>query len=189
MDVKSIILGFLMCKGMTGYELKKFFSISFSFFSGLSYGAIYPALRKMAEEGLITMELQIQDGTPNKKVYTITEKGKQVFLKSLKAPMPFEKQRSPFLIRLFFFAHLSPEERIENAKQYLGSVEKVRASLEAIRREVETHADPFQLLCFEFGVRFHRDLARNLSEIIPALEHSELKTRKAAREKRHGKAW
>ena len=187
MDVKSIILGFLMYKGMTGYELKKFFSISFSFFSGLSYGAIYPALKKMAEEGLITMQLQIQDGTPNKKVYTITEKGKEFFLQSLRVPMPFEKQRSPFLIRLFFFSHLSPEKRILNARQYLGSVEEVQRSLEAVRPEVEAHADPFQLLCFEFGVRFHRDLARNISEIIQALEHSEVKTRKAAREKRHGK--
>ena len=67
MDVKNIILGFLMYGSMTGYELKKFFSISFSFFSGLSYGSIYPALRKMEKEGLITMRLEVQDGAPNRR--------------------------------------------------------------------------------------------------------------------------
>ena len=62
MDVKTIILGFLMDNSMTGYELKKAFSISFSFFSGISYGSIYPALKKMEGEGLITMIHQIADG-------------------------------------------------------------------------------------------------------------------------------
>jgi len=181
MDVKSIILGFLMYKGMTGYELKKFFSISFSFFSGFSYGAIYPALKKMDEEGLITMRPEIQDGVPNRKVYTITPKGKEVFLHSLRGPMPFEKQRSPFLTRLFFFAHLSPEERIRNARQYLASVEEVQRTLEATRREIEAHADPFQLLCFEFGVRFHRDLTENISETIKALENTQVRKRRPPR--------
>ena len=58
MDVKSIILGFLMHGSMTGYELKKFFTLSFSFFSGLSYGSIYPALKGMEKEGLISMQIE-----------------------------------------------------------------------------------------------------------------------------------
>ena len=76
MDIKSILLGFLMKQSMTGYELKKAFSISFSHFSGISYGSIYPALKKLEKEGLVTMELQIQDGTPNRKIYTVTDAGR-----------------------------------------------------------------------------------------------------------------
>ena len=95
--------------------------------------------------------------------------------------MPFEKQRSPFLTRLFFFAHLSPEERIRNARQYLASVEEVQRTLEATRREIEAHADPFQLLCFEFGVRFHRDLTENISETIKALENTQVRKRRPPR--------
>jgi len=76
MDVRSIILGFLMGQSMTGYELRKFFSLSFSFFSGLSYGSIYPALRKLESEGLISMALQVRDASPNRKIYTITERGR-----------------------------------------------------------------------------------------------------------------
>ena len=47
MDVQSVLLGFLMRSSMTGYDLRKAFSMSFSFFSGLSYGSIYPSLKKM----------------------------------------------------------------------------------------------------------------------------------------------
>ena len=59
MDVQSVLLGFLMRQSMTGYDLKKAFSMSFSFFSGLSYGSIYPALKKMERQGLISKQLEI----------------------------------------------------------------------------------------------------------------------------------
>lgn len=170
MDVQSVLLGFLMRQSMTGYDLRKKFSVSFSFFSGLSYGSIYPALKKMERQGLISKQFEIQDGAPNRKVYTITEAGKQQFLKSLRAPFSPEQPKNAFLMRLFFFADLSPEERRAIALNYLESVEQIRERLEAIRPEIEPRADRFQYLCFEFGVRFFSDLARNLSHIVEALE-------------------
>jgi len=173
MDVQSILLGFLMRSSMTGYDLKKAFSISFSFFSGLSYGTIYPALKKMEKLGLISKTVEIQDGAPNRKVYTITEAGKKFFLDSLRSPFSPEQPKSPFLMRLFFFAFLPPEERKAIAVEHLRSVEQLRGQLEAIGPEVEIHADRFQSLCFEFGLHMFRDFARNLSEIVRALEEDQ----------------
>lgn len=170
MDVQTIILGFLMRKSMTGYELKKAFSISFSFFSGLSYGSIYPALKKMAQQGLITMRLKIQNNAPNRKIYTIADKGKKSFKESLNAPFALERFKSPFLAHLFFFAHLSPEERSTMADQYLQAILEQKAQLKAVSSEMEAVADPFQHLCFQFGLRFFSDLANNVSETIKSLE-------------------
>ena len=102
MDVKTMLLGFLMNSSMTGYEIKKRFSLSFSFFSGLSYGSIYPALRKLEQEGLITLKVEIQDGSPNRKVYTITDEGRKVFLENLRAPFALEQPKMAFLARLFY---------------------------------------------------------------------------------------
>lgn len=120
MDVQTILLGFLMFGSMTGYELKKFFEMSFSFFSGLSYGSIYPALKRMEKEGLITMELQVQDGTPNRKVYTITDSGRTAFVEGLKAPVEFERRKHPLLSRLFFFSFLPPRTECASWKTTLG---------------------------------------------------------------------
>ena len=170
MDAKSMLLGFLMRGPMTGYELKKLFSLSFSFFSGLSYGSIYPALKKMEQDGLITMRLEVQEGAPNRKVYTITEKGKNSFLEALKAPFTHERGKHPFLTRLFFFAHLAPEERIATARQFLNSVKAMQKELETARPEIETRADPYQFLCFEFGVGLLEDLIRNVRGVLRALE-------------------
>ena len=56
---------------------------------------------------------------------------------------------------------------------YLKSIEELRGQLEAARPAVEAHADRFQYLCFQFGLRFFQDLARNVSETIHALNEEE----------------
>jgi DNA-binding PadR family transcriptional regulator len=177
MEIQSVLLGFLMRESMTGYELRKKFSLSFSFFSGLSYGSIYPALKKMERQGFVSKRLEIQDGAPNRKVYTITEAGKQHFLDSLRAPFSPEQPKNTFLMRLFFFQDLSGEERSVIALSYLESIEQISARLEAIGPEIEMRADRFQYLCFEFGVRFFNDLQRNLSHVVDALEEERTEAR------------
>jgi DNA-binding PadR family transcriptional regulator len=174
MHVKSMLLGFLMHQSMTGYELKKLFSISFSFFSGLSYGSIYPALKKMEQEGLITMQLQVQDGAPNRKVYTITDEGKKAFLHALKAPFTHERGKHPFLTRLFFFAYLTPEERIATATTFLESIQDMQRKLETARPEIEARADRFQYICFESGLRLIQDLIQNVTDVVTTLEEESM---------------
>ena len=170
MDVQSVLLGFLMHSSLTGYDLRKAFSMSFSFFSGLSYGSIYPSLKKMESRGLISKQVEIQDGAPNRKVYTITEAGKKVFLETLKSPFVPEQPRSTFLMRLFFFAHLRPEEREAIALAQLDSVERLRKELDAARPQIEAHADRFQYLCFQIGVRYFENMARDISMMTEALK-------------------
>ena len=67
MSLEHAILGFLNYRALSGYDLKKIFSVSFTFFSDLSYGSIYPALKKLEQQGLITMKLEIQESSPNRK--------------------------------------------------------------------------------------------------------------------------
>ena len=73
-------------------------------------------------------------------------------------------------MRLFFFAHLSPEERTKAVSQYLLSVHAVQEDLLAAKPEIDGRADAYQLLCYRFGVRFFEDLQRNVSGILKALE-------------------
>jgi DNA-binding PadR family transcriptional regulator len=171
MDIQSILLGFLSRQPLTGYELKKLFSISFSFFSGVSYGSIYPALKKMEKAGLVTQQLEIQNGAPNRKVYTITPAGREAFIEALKEPFRWEMPKNTFLIRLFFFAHLPPEERKAAVHSHLESLKETQRQLKSIRPEIEARADFYQRQCFHFGQRFYEDLIRNLAQVLRALEN------------------
>jgi DNA-binding PadR family transcriptional regulator len=170
MDTKNMLLGFLMSGSMTGYELKKKFSISFSFFSALSYGSIYPALKKMEQEGWITLKVEIQDGSPNRKIYTITDAGRKVFLETLQSPFALERPKNAFIARLFFFAYLTPEERLRTANKYLESIKEMQQSLGTVEPQIRGRADQYQYLCYRFGVRFFEDLVRNATQVVQELE-------------------
>jgi len=170
MDIKTMVLGFLMRGSMTGYELKKKFSLSFSFFSALSYGSIYPALKKLEQEGWITLKVEVQNGSPNRKVYTITDAGREVFLENLRTPFTLERQKSAFLARLFFFAHLTREERQATASRYLESIKEMQKTLAAVEPEIRGRADEFQYLSYRFGIRFFDDLVRNVKQVVRELE-------------------
>jgi DNA-binding PadR family transcriptional regulator len=173
MDIQHIILGFLMDRSMTGYDIRQRFSLSFSFFSGISYGSIYPALKSMEKDGLINTRLEIQEGTPNKKICTITKKGREAFLKALRSPLSLERYKNLFLARMFFFSHLNPEERVTYAQQYLDELNETRRKLEEIQPQIEKHADPFQHLCFTCGQRIIKDLMETIQDAAKSLKKIE----------------
>ena len=80
MNIQNIILGLIQIKPMTGYELKQKFDTSLGFFSGASFGSIYPLLKKLEKQGLVKLHLEVQDGRPNRKIYSITQRGRKAFI-------------------------------------------------------------------------------------------------------------
>ena len=73
-------------------------------------------------------------------------------------------------MRLFFFSHLSAEEREAIALAQFDSVERLRKELESAGPEIEAKADRFQYLCFQMGVHYFENLANDLSRVIEALK-------------------
>jgi DNA-binding PadR family transcriptional regulator len=111
MDDKTLCLGVLTEGDKTGYEIKHCFEEAFSHFFGASFGSIYPALAELSRQGLVTCESVEQDKRPDKKVYSLTERGHRVLLEDLLTTPPRHKVRSEFLA-LMYFAHLLPPERV-----------------------------------------------------------------------------
>ena len=105
MDVKTVCLGMLTDGDASGYDLKKQFESSFGHFFAAGYGSIYPALSALAEQGLVSCEEIPQDGKPDRKVYAITDEGRQFLVEALQNTSPCHKVRSEFLA-MMCFAHL-----------------------------------------------------------------------------------
>lgn len=112
MDVKTVCLGMLTDGPASGYDLKKCFESSFGHFFPAGYGSIYPALATLARNGLVEFEQIPQEGKPDRKVYSITDKGREELLKGLSNPRPTHKVRSEFLA-MMCFAHLMTKEQID----------------------------------------------------------------------------
>jgi DNA-binding PadR family transcriptional regulator len=111
MDVKTLCLGALIEGDKTGYEIKRRFEDSFSHFFVAGYGSIYPALADLTRRRLVECTSVSQEKRPDKKVYSLTERGRDALIKELMAAPPRHKVRSEFLV-LMVFAHLLPPAKV-----------------------------------------------------------------------------
>jgi DNA-binding PadR family transcriptional regulator len=79
----------------------------------VSYGSLYPTLRRLERDGAIESEAGDQRGARRKKVYRITPAGEDLFLELLQeAPQDTQTEDARFRMRLAFFRYLPPETRI-----------------------------------------------------------------------------
>lgn len=128
MDVKTLCLGILTEQDRTGYEIKRYCEEVFRHFFVAGFGSIYPALADLQRHGLVTATSVEQRKRPDKKVYSITEKGRKALEAELVATAPRHKVRSEFLT-LMYFAHLLPPEQVD---------EKLGQMIEMFERKLET---------------------------------------------------
>jgi DNA-binding PadR family transcriptional regulator len=63
--------------GMHGYQLKAEFDVLCDEFWELNYGMVYRALDELEREGQLIGATHVQEGRPNRRVYRITEHGRQ----------------------------------------------------------------------------------------------------------------
>ncbi len=108
MDAKMLCLAVLTQGDASGYEIKKALEEPpLGHFQDTGFGSIYPALTKLTEDGLVEGTAMAQAKRPDKKVYAITEAGRQALIAALLEPPAPDRFRSDFLITLFL-GHLLP---------------------------------------------------------------------------------
>lgn len=135
MSLKHALLGILTCKPMTGYELKQFFDSSVQHFWNAELSQIYPTLKSLEEQQYVEMDLQVQQNRPNRKVYEITEKGREEFERWVRAPQPPADLRDPFLIKVFFGTEIPVEDVLVLLRRQMEEQQKVLAFSETVLRE------------------------------------------------------
>ncbi len=80
----------------------------FSHFIEASFGSIYPALTQLAGEGLVAARAEEQAGKPDKKVYSITPKGREALARSISVVPGRDKYKSEFLFQMLLQQYLTP---------------------------------------------------------------------------------
>lgn len=77
---REVILGLLAIRGgLSGYQINDIVRNQLNHFYDGGYGMIYPTLKKLEKEGLVTKEKVTQDEKPNKNIFYITDTGKKEF--------------------------------------------------------------------------------------------------------------
>ena len=128
-----VILGMLSLGKQTGYDIKQFVDKSTRFFWAASYGQIYPELRRLEDEGLISGQPEPRGGRA-RTVYTLTPAGEAAFtdwLDDTDEQLPFEV-RAEGMLKLFFSDVVPAEQRVQNIRTMRARMEAKLAQLRAL---------------------------------------------------------
>lgn len=86
MSLQNVILTVLSNRDASGYDITKEFSRSIGYFWKASHQQVYRELNRMANNELVTCRVELQTGKPDRKVYTITELGRQALFEWFQVP-------------------------------------------------------------------------------------------------------
>jgi DNA-binding PadR family transcriptional regulator len=116
------VLGLLKERAMHGYQLKKRLSETLGTLWQVSYGSLYPALKRLQADGAVEMIFPKEQIGRRKNVYRITERGELQFNELVERAGHEASEDNGFSVRLAFFRYLKPETRInllERRRAYL----------------------------------------------------------------------
>ena len=109
--MEYLILGLLILSPMTGYELQQFIKNNLSLICSHSAGSIQTAIAKLKNQGKITCQ-DTSQGKRIKKVFLITDCGRQAFSDWVAQPMQADKVKNMELSKLFFLGLADKKERL-----------------------------------------------------------------------------
>ena len=182
MSLEHAILGFLNYKSLSGYDLKKILDTSVQHFWAADQSQIYRTLARLTERGWAEMEVVEQNERPDRKVYTITEAGREELRRWLVTPIRPHKPHSAELVQVFFAGQLSDEEILAMFER---SAEQVRAGLahyEQIPQQAEAYAEyvesPREFFCWmltlDAGFRSAQAHLAWLEDVIQRIRNREI---------------
>lgn len=100
MSLPHVILTVLSSRDATGYDITKEFSHSIGYFWKASHQQVYRELNKMAGNDQVTCQLEPQEGKPDRKVYSITDLGRQALYAWFQEPARNPTIRDEFSAKL-----------------------------------------------------------------------------------------
>ncbi|MBN1534397.1 MAG: PadR family transcriptional regulator [Spirochaetes bacterium] len=116
MSIRYAILGLLHYTDMHGYRIKEHIEKNFGHMWSINFGQIYPNLKDLLADGQIELRelMPSDDGGPYKKLYSITEKGREEFSRWLaESPERTMLLRDPFLLKFAFFGFGDDTQALE----------------------------------------------------------------------------
>lgn len=141
------ILGLLTFGTMSGYDLGKMVNASIGHFFSPAKSQIYSELRRLVDLGFASVEHVTQSDRPNKRLYSITPKGRRHLRSWLESSdVEPDSYRSPFLLKLFF-GELMPKELLvtqvkaahERAIGELAELERLEAQIKGKQEYLHPH--------------------------------------------------
>jgi DNA-binding PadR family transcriptional regulator len=174
--VELAVLGLLHETPLHGYELRKRLNTVLGWGRVLSYGSLYPALKKLLKAGWIAEDVTVAPPTASRRqriVYALTPTGEARFRTLMAEAGPSAWEDDNFDVRFAFFSRTDMEIRLrilEGRRSRLEErLERVQSQLNRTQQEMDRYATELQ----RHGVESVEREVRWLSDMINAERHGE----------------
>jgi DNA-binding PadR family transcriptional regulator len=145
------VLGLLKEKPMSGYELQKALTAKLGAFWRVSFGSLYPCLKRLNASGALEV-LDSPYMSRKTHVYRLTERGELLFQELLEPADHHDFEQDRFSLRLAFFRYLKPESRIDQLERRRGYLQQRLADLRATLRAARDRMDAYTLSLVDHGL-------------------------------------
>ena len=162
------VLGLLKERSMHGYELRRQLSAKLGPLWHVSWGSLYPALRRLARRGAVA---KVAENGPslgpgrNRTVYRITTVGEELFDVLLRetgaVPDP-----DLFALKVAFFRYLQPEVRVAMLERRRIYLQDKLAQFKANLRDYRERIDGYALTLQDHGMAIVEDDIEWIDELI-----------------------
>jgi len=137
---------------MHGYQLKKRLSDTLGPFWQVSYGSLYPALKRLQREGAVEVVFPKQEVVRRRNVYRITRAGQRSFAELVEDGVGDRDDDNGFRVRFAFFRHLKPETRIGLLERRRAHLLDRLADLKSRLRSYREKVDAYTLSLMRHGM-------------------------------------
>ncbi|EDX84983.1 transcriptional regulator, PadR family protein [Synechococcus sp. PCC 7335] len=159
MSLPYAILAALFNETCSGYDLVKRFNKSVECFWSASHQQIYKALARLEEDEQISSEKIEQENRPNKKLYTVTERGRQLLQAWIgQAEEESTPLKSELLVKLSVGHAVPTETLLSMLEVYYQQHRERLKSYQGVARQYEqvpqmSRESQFQYLALRAGIR------------------------------------
>jgi PadR family transcriptional regulator AphA len=150
------LLGLLRFGPMSGYDIKQVADRTVNHFWREGWGQIYPTLKKLEAEGLVTRTTSKGNGRPDRHVYALTDEGRQRLQAWLETPPLSAQPRNELLLKTFFAREMPLSVLSEHIERYRSEQEALLREYDAIAARIEQEAArdpemPFWRMTLSYG--------------------------------------
>lgn len=149
--IRYLALGLLMDGPGHGYQLDQKLEDDFRMIWRAGQTKLYVTLSGLEEDGLLRSEMEPQENRPDRKIYHLTEQGREKFLSWVEKPVRSMRAVRVELIAKLRFFYLLDLPRVENLIQAQQKI--FRDMIQEWEKEKKGEKDPFMAQVYEFRIR------------------------------------
>lgn len=175
--MEYVILGLLMIRNLTQYDIKNALQQKVSPFYSASLGSIQAALKKLEANGHVVLNETVEGGR-KKKIYAINNLGRPYFMNWMLLSVTPNRLEQDVPTKLFFLGLVPPQERLVIVKAVIQLLESIIQDFETsavIAREKDApmhlaHVVKYQLKTLDLGLFYHRSMLEWFKQFSLELE-------------------